>query len=145
MTHDRRPSPVVASGERPASAAYHDERLGYAFDVPAVSASDPSPADDDGRVFRAPDAGATLTMSGYNGALGDGLDGLADRARDGIDAVPYDARPAGGVARSATSGDTTVAARGLYREGAGVLARLATPDGSSTGDEWAERVGESLR
>ena len=137
------PAPDDAS---PDAEHYTNGRFGYAVLVPPDLDAEPPPQNDDGRTFASPDGSVSLTVFGTNDVLGEGLDGLAEQARDGIETVTYEATPAGGIVVSGTSDAEVIYTRGLYRDGVGVLAQLRYPETeAATYDRWAERVGASLR
>jgi hypothetical protein len=141
-------SPPVATA--PASAAstlepYVNARFGFAVDVPAAFEAQPAPQNADGRTFRSPDGAASLVVFGYQDAVGAGLEGLAERAREDLDSLAYSARPPGGIVASGPAGEDVVYARALYRDGVGVLARLRYQATRPEGGAWAEALDASLR
>ena len=104
-----------------------------------------APQNDDGRTFATPDGTVRLTVFGYNDALDAGLDGVFERAREGIEQVAYRGTPPGGVAVSGTAGDSTLYGYGLYRDGVGVVARVRYLSGDADGAALADRIAQTLR
>lgn len=124
---------------------YANDRFGYAVDLPAGLEAGPAPQNDDGRAFATADGRVEVAVYGFHDALDEGLDGLAAQAAEGIDDVTYQRRLDGGVVASGTSGDSTLYARGLLRDGVAVLARVEHRSGLEAGADVADLVGRTLR
>ena len=139
---DVRPETAALSEPAADSEALVDEAAGYRLAL--APALEPQPSDAPGlHRYATADGSVALTVVSFEA---DGVEAVFARAREGIDRVTYrDTPPSGGVAVSGTADDATVYARGLYRDGVGVVARVRYLSGNAAGAALSDRVSQTLR